>query len=62
MFEPPPPDQVQQHTAHGLVKAGGPPWRVTRGEETRIFTDWDEADAWFRGDLHLIVDRTIQGI
>lgn len=60
-FEPPPPDTVRRSTAGGLLRAGGPPWRVTReGYEAREFDDWDEAYAYFTGDRHLLVERTIQ--
>jgi hypothetical protein len=60
MFEP--PQDVTQCSAIDLVRAGGPPYRVTRGDEAQEFDDWDEADAWFRGDLDLIVPRTIEGL
>lgn len=63
MFEPPAPDEVRQTTAGGLVRAGGPPYRVTReGYEPQVFDDWDEAYAYFEGDQHLIVTRHIEGI
>lgn len=52
---------VIQIQAGDLVRLGGTRWRVTReGYKDRVFDDWNEADAYYRGDLHLMVERTIQ--
>lgn len=61
MFEP--PEQPIQMQAIDLVRFGGPPWRVSReGYPDQEFDDWDEAYAYFHGDQHLLVARTIQGV
>lgn len=60
MWEP--PQEPMCYRAGDLVRLAGSRYRVTRGEETREFDNWDEADAYFRGDLDLLVKRTIQAI
>jgi hypothetical protein len=57
------PTETMQCRVGDLVRSEGTRWRVTReGYETRDFDDYDQADAHFRGDQHLLVKRTIQAI